>query len=139
LRYKNPPEGARNLQGYSMGTIEHIPPHGCTRFHRIWNLGKRGGMECSLSHRQRAGEKEIEGEKCCSPSEGEDKPRHTIAGESPVGGEVAGGGEGDARETERSRGSVSAPGSGEERFLKTEYGRTGQSTVPVRCTPDSAQ
>jgi hypothetical protein len=24
-------------------------------------------------------------------------------------------------------------------FLKTEYGRTGQSTVPVRCTPDSAQ
>jgi hypothetical protein len=24
-------------------------------------------------------------------------------------------------------------------FLKTSYGRTGQSTVPVRCTPDSAQ
>jgi hypothetical protein len=24
-------------------------------------------------------------------------------------------------------------------FLKTEYGRTGQSTVPVRCTPDSLQ
>jgi hypothetical protein len=24
-------------------------------------------------------------------------------------------------------------------FLKTEYGRTGQYTVPVRCTPDSAQ
>jgi hypothetical protein len=23
-------------------------------------------------------------------------------------------------------------------FLKTEYGRTGQSTVPIRCTPDSA-
>jgi hypothetical protein len=27
----------------------------------------------------------------------------------------------------------------EKNFLKTEYGRTGQSTVPVRCTPDSAQ
>jgi hypothetical protein len=24
-------------------------------------------------------------------------------------------------------------------FLKTEYRRTGQSTVHVRCTPDSAQ
>jgi hypothetical protein len=24
-------------------------------------------------------------------------------------------------------------------FFKTRYGRTGQSTVPVRCTPDSAQ
>jgi hypothetical protein len=34
------------------------------------------------------------------------------------------------------------PGHGRERgkvFLKTGYGRTGQSTVPVRCTPDSAQ
>jgi hypothetical protein len=26
-----------------------------------------------------------------------------------------------------------------KRFLKTDYGRTGQSTVPVRCTPDRAQ
>jgi hypothetical protein len=36
----------------------------------------------------------------------------------------------------------SEPGLGsgrEEFFLKTEYGHTGQSTVPVRCTPDSAQ
>jgi hypothetical protein len=24
-------------------------------------------------------------------------------------------------------------------FFKTRYGRTGQSTVPVRCTPDNAQ
>jgi hypothetical protein len=34
------------------------------------------------------------------------------------------------------------PGHGRERgkvFLKTGYGRTEQSTVPVRCTPDSAQ
>jgi hypothetical protein len=122
-----------------MGTIEHIPPHGCTRFHRIWNLGKRGGMECSLSHRQRAGEKEIEGEKCCSPSEGEDKPRHTIAGESPVGGRSPAE-ERETPERQRETEGVSLPraraGKG---FLKTEYGRTGQSTVPVRCTPDSAQ
>jgi hypothetical protein len=26
-----------------------------------------------------------------------------------------------------------------EGFLKTSYGRTEQSTAPVRCTPDSAQ
>jgi hypothetical protein len=26
-----------------------------------------------------------------------------------------------------------------EAFLKTDYERTRQSTVPVRCTPDSAQ
>jgi hypothetical protein len=25
LRSENPPEGAKNLQGYIMGTIEHIP------------------------------------------------------------------------------------------------------------------
>jgi hypothetical protein len=30
-------------------------------------------------------------------------------------------------------------GSGWRRFFKTRYGRTGQSTVPVRCIPDSAQ
>jgi heterodisulfide reductase subunit C len=29
--------------------------------------------------------------------------------------------------------------SGWRSFFKTRYGRTGQSTVPVRCTPDSAQ
>jgi hypothetical protein len=34
------------------------------------------------------------------------------------------------------------PGLGREqgkRFFKTSYGRTGQSTVSVRCTPDSTQ
>jgi hypothetical protein len=30
-------------------------------------------------------------------------------------------------------------GCGLEAIFKTRYGRTGQSTVPVRCTPDSAQ
>jgi hypothetical protein len=39
-----------------------------------------------------------------------------------------------ARQRERSLGS----GSGGEGFLKTGYGHTGQSTVPVRCTPHSA-
>jgi hypothetical protein len=41
------------------------------------------------------------------------------------------------RELERKAASGSA--SGWRRFFKTQYGRTGQSTVPVRCTPDRAQ
>ena len=82
LSSENPPEGARNLQGYSMGTIEHIPPHGCTRFHRIWNLGKRGGNGSLCSPEQRG--RRTEGEMGCSPRrEGEG---HEVAGESPVGG-----------------------------------------------------
>jgi hypothetical protein len=67
--------------------------------------------------------------------------------------EVAGGsppGRGDrlwwekSPETERAKAvnREEVPGLGRERgkdFLKTGYGRTGQSTVHVRCTPDSAQ
>jgi hypothetical protein len=34
---------------------------------------------------------------------------------------------------------ASGAGSGRKSFLKTLHGRTKQSTVPVRCTPDSAQ
>jgi hypothetical protein len=34
LRSENPPEGARNLQGHSMATKEHIAQLGFTRFHR---------------------------------------------------------------------------------------------------------
>jgi hypothetical protein len=42
----------------------------------------------------------------------------------------------------RGRTEKELPGLGRERgkvFFKTGYGRTGQSIVPVRCTPDSAQ
>jgi hypothetical protein len=122
-----------------MGAIEHIPPFGFTEFDRNWKLAQKGGKGCSLSHSQRAGEKEIEGEKCCSPSEGEDEPRHTIVGESSVGGRSPAE-ERETPERQREAEGVSLPraraGKG---FLKTEYGRTGQCTVHVRCTPDSAQ
>jgi hypothetical protein len=40
-----------------------------------------------------------------------------------------------AQRKKNASGSVS----GWRPFFKTRYGRTGQSTVPVRCTPDSAQ
>jgi hypothetical protein len=53
LRCENPSEGAENLQEYSRNTGEHISQHGCTRFHRIWNLGKRGGMEPLLTRTER--------------------------------------------------------------------------------------
>jgi hypothetical protein len=43
LRWENPPEGAKSLQGYIIGTIEYIPPTGFTRFHRI--LSDAQGVE----------------------------------------------------------------------------------------------
>jgi hypothetical protein len=43
-----------------------------------------------------------------------------------------------SQRTER-KGVASGSARARGRFLKTRYGRTGQSTVPVRCTPDSAQ
>jgi hypothetical protein len=106
-------------------------------------MDKGWRMSASLPHKPRAGEKKIEGRrggKCCSPErEGEG---HEVAGESPVGGGRRRR-EGDARETERSTGGgvngASGSVSGWRPFFKTRYGRTGQSTVPVRCTPDSAQ
>jgi hypothetical protein len=69
-------------------------------------MDKGWRISALLPHRLRAGEKEIEGRrgaKCCSPER--KREGHEVAGESPVGGgEVAGGGDGDARETERSTG-----------------------------------
>jgi hypothetical protein len=46
------------------------------------------------------------------------------------------------RQRDRQRAERKQAGLGREQgkgFLKTSYGHTGQSTVPVRCTPDSAQ
>jgi hypothetical protein len=41
LRWENPPEGAKSLQGYTIGTKEHIPPTGFMGFHRnLKNLQK---------------------------------------------------------------------------------------------------
>jgi hypothetical protein len=52
------------------------------------------------------------------------------------GGEIARGAE---RMPELRRKEASPRARAGEGFLKTVYGRTGQSTVPVPCTPDSAQ
>jgi hypothetical protein len=38
----NPPEGARNLQGYSRSTEEHLQPHGFTGIHKNLNWINKG-------------------------------------------------------------------------------------------------
>jgi hypothetical protein len=58
LRWENPPEGARNLQGCSRHTEEHIPQLGFTGFHKNLKLTHRGGREELTA--QRNGEKERE-------------------------------------------------------------------------------
>jgi hypothetical protein len=58
------------------------------------------------------------------------------------GGRRRGGANRESAETETGEQKRSRLASGASRgkdFLKTSYGRTRQSTVPVRCTPDSAQ
>jgi hypothetical protein len=81
------------------------------------------------------------GKRGCSPKEGQGfaQGRRRIAareGRSPAREETA-------RDRERqwpeSRKRAWPRARARKSFLKTGYGRTGQSTVPVRCTPDSAQ
>jgi hypothetical protein len=43
LGWKNPPEGAKDLQGYVIGTKEHIPLTGFMGFHRNLKNLQRGG------------------------------------------------------------------------------------------------
>jgi hypothetical protein len=61
LRWENPPEGARNLQGYLRDTWEHIPPLGFTRIDRKLNCAQKGWKKELTA--QRNGEREkTEGE-----------------------------------------------------------------------------
>jgi hypothetical protein len=59
LRWENPPEGAKNLQGYSRHTEEHIWPLGFTGFHRKLELTHKGwkrGHHWAESERRERGE-----------------------------------------------------------------------------------
>jgi hypothetical protein len=99
---------------------------------------KRGELHClSGREQQRRGEEKLltEGEEEGSPR----SPEHGRRRWPPV--EIAG-----EREIARRRelGGWEKKqslwlGSGWGGFFKTRDGHTGQSTVPVRCTPDSAQ
>ena len=68
-----------------------------------------------------------------------------VAGEQIAGEERWSSTRGGDRQRPRERGREQRSGEcrprarEEKGFLKTGYGRTGQSTVHVRCTPDSAQ
>ena len=132
MRSENPPEGAKNLQGYTIGTIEHISPTGYMGFHRYLKdlqKGEKGGAP--LSVRQRTAEK----------GRGEAAHRGGRGGESTVTGArwpemVTAGGRRSPAEKEIARTESWAAGrqraSGSARaggcFLKREMG-----------TPDSLQ
>jgi hypothetical protein len=80
------------------------------------------------------------GGKGCSPEREGEGHEGTRSPESHRWGEGRRRREGDARDRELGSEKMSLwLGCGLEAFFKTRYGRTGQSTVPVRCTPDSAQ
>jgi hypothetical protein len=87
--------------------------------------------------RQRRGDLLTEGEEVLGEVAGR-SPEMEVAGESgsSAGKEIA-----KNREAGGWLGKERGlwPGSGWRPFFKTRDGHTGQSTVPVRCTPDSAQ
>jgi hypothetical protein len=90
LRWENPPEGAKNLQGYTMGTIEHIPPFGFIGFDKSLKMDKGWRLSASLPLKPRAGEEKGRGKErgeVLLTGEGRRGARgHQVAGESPVGG-----------------------------------------------------
>jgi hypothetical protein len=98
-------------------------------------------VERRCSNREQRGSRDRG--KICSPREKKRAQAHDCRSR-----EVAGGGDrrrrgGDARDREQrvlgKRVSLWLGSAGWRPFFKTRHGRTGQSTVPVRCTPDSAQ
>jgi hypothetical protein len=132
------------LQGYTIETLELKPPIGFARFHKDLKNLQKGGEHCQ-------GDREIERQgrntKNRSAYRGEKEPDEVAGGWSEK--VAAGGGSSPARGEEIRQRQRDAGGweikqrslalSGWRPFFKTRDGRTGQSTVPVRCTPDSAQ
>jgi hypothetical protein len=120
----------------------HRGTHCTTRIHwnsQDLNLSTKGGNGLTELNRGKREEKtRLLTERGQESSTGRGRRRAVDAGE---GWSLAGL---RSPETEREAGQRGeemslGSGSGREGFLKTEYGRTGQSTVSVRCTPDSAQ
>jgi hypothetical protein len=144
LRWECPPEGAKSLQGYIKGIMQCIPPTGFTKFHKDLNFSQRreNGASLPSSQRNKRVKGEERGEQLTERGRGQAQAqgrRRVAAGE-----EIAGEGRENTRDREqaltgRNREPLARLCGLEAFFLKTRYGRTGQSTVPVRCTPDSAQ
>jgi hypothetical protein len=143
LRIETLPKGARNLHGYSRDTYEHLPPHGFTEFDRKLCLALKGWNRLYRAVKQRERERERRGR--AAHQRGGQAQALEVAGEgrSPPVREITGEVTGPLERAESQRVGrkqrASGSASGWRRFFKTQYGRTGQSTVPVRCTPDIAQ
>jgi hypothetical protein len=143
LWWENPPEGAKNLQGYSIHTETHIPQQGFTRFLRIWSFCTKGRNRSLCSPEQR--ERRTKGDGLLT----EEGRRGTRGRRSPIGDggrrwrEIAGGGEGVARETERTAGGgVSEPLARSRAgglFLKRDMGAPDSLQCLSGEPPDSAQ
>jgi hypothetical protein len=136
LGWENPPEGAKDLQGYVIGTKKHISPIGCMGFHRNLNLPPRERGKSSTAHQEqrtaergkaahrggRGGEPKVTGARPGKMAAGGDRRRGEIARHRELGG----------WETESSEHRLKKKASGLARaggdFLKREMG-----------TPDSLQ
>jgi hypothetical protein len=144
LRWEIPPEGAKNLQECSRNTGEHKTQLDCTGFHRN---SQDFGSDAKGMDKGASADQNREGrEQGCSPRREGDGPEVAGAQTETVaaGGRrsPAGEWESPAGQRERLVGENWEPLARSRAggpFFKTRYGRTGQSTVPVRCTPDSAQ
>ena len=55
LRSENPPEGAKNLQGYSIHTETHIPQLGFTGIHRDLRFAQKVGRRASAQQNREGG------------------------------------------------------------------------------------
>jgi hypothetical protein len=63
LRWEYPPEGAKSLQGYTIETLELIPPIGFARFDKNSKGGQEWRLECQGAlQTESRGEREGEGE-----------------------------------------------------------------------------
>jgi hypothetical protein len=130
------------LQGYTMEVHELIPSIGFTGNHRFGRGVRRSGEGANLTQGTQREKNRRWGEDLLTEG---GKERDEVAGEggrrwrpsvrSPAGE--------NARHREHGRWQRETEslwlGSGWRPFFKTRDGHTGQSTVAVRCTPDSAQ
>jgi hypothetical protein len=126
----------RDIQEAYRNLTMNLDSHKCIG---IWISYKRWEERASLAFETR----EKKGEGGSSPEDGrgwtEGDHRSLVFGERII--------DGDQRklleETERVRARAEklprSRARARKAFLKTNYGCTGQSTVPVRCTPDNAQ
>jgi hypothetical protein len=128
----------RSVQGTHRNTFHHLESLGFTGFEEIH---KRWKWEPLLTRTESERELRERWMGCSPRGRGQAQAEHdrrstVVAGE---GRSPAGERESPERQRESAGNEPLARSQAGGLFFKTRYGRTGQSTVPVRCTPDSAQ